>query len=85
MNTRSAFTRSDFALAYMAAFTALGIAPGDKMAYELAEFTHCAEDCIRAVREMATANEFKRVFAALDYLRPIHAAWERSKEQRVAT
>lgn len=75
----SAFDRIDYALAYTAAFVAMGIAPGDKMADELASLTHSATDCIRAVREMAQAGENKRVFAALDYLRPLHTTWTRAQ------
>ena len=81
----TAFGRDDFVLAYMAAFVAMGIAPGERMAKELADITHGASDCLMAVREMARAPEGGRVFAALDLLRPRHEAFLRSKDQKVAT
>lgn len=64
MNARDRYT-----LAYMAAFTAIGIAPGERMAQELAELTHTPADCLQAVRAMVGARELMRVWAALDYLR----------------
>lgn len=64
----------DFALAYLAAFAAMGINPGMRMAQELGDLTRSSAECLEAVRRMTRARENMRVWDALDYLRELRSA-----------
>lgn len=55
--------------AYLGAFAALGINPGDGMASELALLTDSPEKLASAISAMRKAPEWSRVHAALDVLR----------------
>jgi hypothetical protein len=64
----SPWSPESFQLAYMSAFTALGITPGEAIAKRLAELTETIAELLSAVRAMRDAPEHGRVFAAIDTL-----------------